>query len=414
MKLSIAMLISLLLPLSDSTRTVLPSLMYHELVKSIQRDVEYREELEISPSQLKEISEIAAPGMAQASRSKREKQQVEHIADLVKNQPSGRVLLAEVRRLEEIKGDVRQQSHEELSAHCRRELMQLLTPEQFDLLRPVALRLQFPTGLSPFSRLARHPIYLMPGQDGPLSHLVPSLAERAQLAPVIEGIKQSRQSKLDDLCASTAAEFIRKLPKSTQERFVQLIGNEWTPEIPLDNSIPHQSLPSLSSWNDSTLTDHVLHVPGVKEKLEITSAQLEKLRSIHEDYLSRFASGKPRNVSLGEFDNILNRSVAKQVAEVLNDQQLLTFARHDGYWKFVVDCRRPFARIEFVRFLNLSEEELDKIRNIAEKQYASYQKSVLRIEQEAFRAVVRKLPDDSKQRVQQVFGKTWPLVAPTM
>lgn len=406
---TIVLLSSMTMELPAQTTETMPSMTYHALVQSLRRERQLQLDLEISPRQLAEISALLKSPKILTGGSKPDTEQLKYIEELAADPSRNHLLLEEIQRLVGPKEDARKK---QLSIFCEKELKRILAPEQFNELRPVALRLQFPTGLSPFRATSQHHIHLPFGHDGALDLLVPSQESMQQLAPELLEIEKSRQTKLDDLCSSTAAGFVRELPQPTRERFVQLIGNEWTPEIPLDDSIPYQTLPSIHSWDDSTLTDHVLHVPGVKEKMNVTPAQFDQIRLIHEEYSASLQQGKPRNMSFREYDNALNRSVAKQVRRLLDDQQLLTFARHDGFWRFAVDCRRPFARKNFVTFLELSDEELKKIKGIAKKQYARYQANVLKIEQEAFQSVVSKLPDDSKRRVQRFFGTKWPLTAP--
>lgn len=402
----------------DAKLETLTSLSYYRIAQIVLESEEMRLMVEVSPHQRTEIAEMLSAPELERHLNERELASAKRILEL-----GGGPKRAGLAEWEFENGMSSGQGNRArllatLDDVLEPKLRRILQPEQMKALRPAALRMQFPNGLSPF----RDPVPLfesMPldpsvagGGPGGLRFLVPSIDARLRLTPQFAQLEKSRQAKLEQLRLTLAAEFIRKLPLTTRHRFVQTIGNQLTPEIPVDDSISYQSLPTRDLWNGSTLSDHVLHVQGVKQKLKITAEQLARIRLIHQDYERRLMDGLRRHTATDAYHNQLNLSVATELTNVLSDEQLLAFARHDAFWMWVADCRRPFARQEFVDFLKLSEHEAKAIRSSAEKQHARYLAGALLVEQEAFKLATAILPDESRERLERVFGKTWPPANP--
>lgn len=227
----------------DAKLETLTSLSYYRIAQIVLESEEMRLMVEVSPHQRTEIAEMLSAPELERHLNERELASAKRILEL-----GGGPKRAGLAEWEFENGMSSGQGNRArllatLDDVLEPKLRRILQPEQMKALRPAALRMQFPNGLSPF----RDPVPLfesMPfdpsvagGGPGGLRFLVPSIDARLRLTPQFAQLEKSRQAKLEQLRLTLAAEFIRKLPLTTRHRFVQTIGNQLTPEIPVDDSI---------------------------------------------------------------------------------------------------------------------------------------------------------------------------------
>ncbi|MEM7475073.1 MAG: hypothetical protein AAF483_08780 [Planctomycetota bacterium] len=296
----------------------LPRCNYWELSAKIVREPELQQDLAIDPGQLGQIRAMRAnPEFGVLLRAK-----MLEMRSTKRREPFSHVVSKA--------GDDRRLALVELDSIVENQLREILTGQQFRMLRPWILRKRFRDS---------YQVFLDPEVQG-FANIDNELAAVAKQ----EGIVLN--ARIRDATQSHARVILDGYP-DTQKRLVDYLGNGLYPLRRVDNAIPCSEIPFPPLSRTSTSFVTLSRSEAEKSLLEMNSKQILELREVVAQQNAKLTQyAKEGDISrLSQFYRELTKDSLDKIEALLTQEQLLKLYRLRAYADFSADFERQYGGV---------------------------------------------------------------------
>jgi hypothetical protein len=275
----------------------------------------------------------------------------------------------------------------------RDSLDKILDPTQIDGLRIYLFRNQFGFGHTPFE------------DGGVLEECRVGEAERASINLQLPIVAAELDSDSQKLFLKSGTAVLECLPQKSRELFVEFAGNQFSPRIPIRDNIPAKELPVARDW---ILTHVGSLIKKESSRQKFTKDELIKIETLLErdmPTVKKYREQKQYPL-LEQYFQAAEVDSEKKLLSAISEQTFRKLVRELGSQEFQ-NFRLPFDRREVCDFLQLARNEVELVRTTAREKRAEFLNGSIDLNRRSFESMCKCLDDDSRQRMNAVFGDVW-------
>ncbi len=353
-------------------KCILPSYNYWDLSRELLRSDELQRAVGVSSQQLAQIKAIRdAAGLDVILDKKMKELDLQNTSDT--------------------RIDVRELALAELDPIVKLKLEPALGGAQIETLREHAMKARFRSPFTPF------------GNPEVVGVCKISRADQKRLAPISERVLAKYEKERSALVSEFATNFYGFLPEHSKPLFVQYIGKCYLERYEVDKSLATNKIP----FPPRFLTVHALYnleIPKAQQQVGLSSSQIEKLSVIKGSLRDRLDDmAKKGGNSMSEN----YRMAEREMKSVLTPPQLVSICRIQARTEFEMEFAAPFKRAEFVKYLELSKEDVEALITLAVVENEDLKAKLNELDHGAFEVLCNALTDQSKERMQKLFKGFW-------
>ncbi len=369
-QLSIVIATSFWTTQEDESKVVLPSFNYWDLSQDLIRSKNLQSALGVSLQQVAQLK-------------------------IMRETAGMDVLLDKKSKEMETKGksnvDLRERALLELDPVVKRELEVILNESQIMMLREHPFKARF---RSPFELFHNHEV---------IEVCKIYQVDLKRLGPILKDVQAKYEKEGTVALTEFTTTFYEYLPERTKPLFVQYIGKCYLDRYEVKPDLRLEDIPFPPRFRTTNALD-ALEIPDAQTQVGLSTSQIEKLSNV------RVALSNRLDVMLkggeGTFSENL-RMAEREMMQILTTKQVLGICRVQAKSEFEFDFAVPFRRAEFVKYLQLSNEEVKALNVLAVAETEDFRSKMKELDHEAFEVLCGALPSQSKERMQKLFKGFW-------
>jgi len=356
----------------EENKCVLPSFNYWDLSRELLRSDKLQQALGVSSQQVAQIKAIRDAADL----------------DVILNE---KIKELDAKNTGDIRMDVREIAFSELDPVVKLKLEPVLAEPQLEMLRDHAMKARFRSPFTPF----RNPEVIGVCKI--------SREDQKRLAPIFEHVQAKYEKERSAVVTEFATNFYSLLPEQTKPLFVQYIGKCYLERYEVDKTLAIDKIPFPARFLTANAL-FCLEIPMAQEQVGLSSSQIEKLSVINGSLKDRLGEmGRKGGNTMSE--NL--RMAEREMKSVLTPPQLLSICRFQARSEFEMGFAVPFRRAEFVKYLKLSKEDGEALVILAVAENEDLKEKLNELNRGAFEVLCGALPDQSKERMQNLFKGFW-------
>jgi hypothetical protein len=284
----------------------------------------------------------------------------------------------------------------QLDITVRGKLEKILTPQQVDGLRILKYRKEFEFGYTPFESpfVAKECKF----DEKELSLLATELLKRRERLA-----KELHESQT--LAARRVLDF---LPEQSRLLFVQYAGNIHFPQLRIEENTAENTFAYPPKFKSLNAVNSIFYFKHLREAF--TDEEQVFLGKLVNGYLmpstAEFRQQNPGSPIMGFV--LAKRAEGQEIFQSTASKALiLKVCRLYAAFDFESDFRNPFAGSELCNYLKLDSNQITAIRQSAVTERVHLLNEKLRLNQEAFSELCKRLDKDSRNRMEPIFGDVW-------
>ncbi len=348
---------------------VLPSSNYWEISQDIVRSADLRLVFEISPGQNQQIKEMRS--------------RVSEMIALERSQLSQAGIRLSAQEL-----------YLEFDDIVEAELALILNEEQMAQLRPTMMRVRFKTGCSPFYDLEI------------LGLLKLDAEESKKLWDKLEVRNESLQKKDLESNELVSRRIVEVLPAQAQQRFVDFAGSEFVDGVQPAPQAEQNGIPLHHLEYASHALGLAVANADWQRDAKLTPTEIASLAQAQSQLQERFSLNNMRPGGFKSFSALQEaqeKATYQTLTELLADQQLGSLMRKVANESFVSQPMFWLDKAEFVTYLQLTADELQKVRETAKSELDRHATEMQMLDKQTFKELVRELPESQQGFLTEVF-----------